>query len=125
MTESGGDVSSRYTAPLYFSLGEFMRLVHESADGPRRTLSDPGHVREADFVVRVVVCIWVWYFFLFSSYIYIYFNIFKFSDFCFVLWPLGCEIYFLKISGEHLLRGCWRMPWFAPRPFSMVPRQLV
>lgn len=58
-------------------------------------------------------------------YIYIYFNIFKFSDFCFVLWLLGCEIYFLKISGEHLLRSCWRMPWFAPRPFSMVPWQLV
>lgn len=65
-----------------------------------------------------VVHIWVWCFLLFRSYIYAYFNILKFSDFCFVLWPPGCDVYFLTLPGEHLLRGRGRASWSVPRLFS-------
>lgn len=101
-----------------------MCLVHESVDRPRLTLSDSGHVREAVIVVRIVFFSPVCLSFAFGSGIFyclapicIYFNILEFSDFCFVLWLLGCEIYFLKVSRQRPLCGWWRMPWFAPWPF--------
>lgn len=92
----------------------FTCVVHEPAERPRRPLSGPGHVMDAVTVVHI----WVWCFLLFRSYIYAYFNILKFSDFCFVLWPPGCDVYFLTLPGEHLLRGRGRASWSAPRLFS-------
>lgn len=92
----------------------FTCVVHEPAERPRRPLSGPGRVMDAVTVVHI----WVWCFLLFRSYIYAYFNILKFSDFYFVLWPPGCDVYFLTLPGEHLLRGRGRASWSALRLFS-------